>query len=114
MHKIVAHTCAAHTVLARARHDYPPTMRYVAAYVASAVLFGLLDAVWLGKVGRGLYDDRLGSLLADKPNLTAALAFYAIYLVGLTYFVTGPALEAGSPARAAVGGALLGLVAYAT
>ncbi len=89
-------------------------MRYVAAYVVAAVVFGLLDAVWLGKVGRGLYDDRLGTLLADKPNLGAALAFYALYLVGLTYFVTGPALAAGSPAKAAVGGALLGLVAYAT
>ena len=89
-------------------------MRYVAAYVVAAVVFGLLDAVWLGKVGRGLYEDRLGSLLADKPNMGAALAVYAIYLVGVTYFVTGPALEAGSPTRAVVGGALLGLVAYAT
>lgn len=89
-------------------------MRHVAAYLASALVFGLLDAVWLGKVGRGLYEDRLGPLLADQPNLPAALAFYALYLLGLTYFVTGPALEVGSPARAAVGGALLGVVAYAT
>jgi uncharacterized membrane protein len=89
-------------------------MRFVAAYVVAAVIFGLLDAVWLGKVGRGLYDDRLGPLLADEPKMGAALAFYALYLVGLTYFVLGPALAAGSLGKAAVGGALLGLVAYAT
>lgn len=89
-------------------------MRSVAAYVVAAVVFGILDAIWLGSIGRPLYDERLGSLLADSPNMVAAIAFYAIYLVGITYFVTGPALAAGSIGKAAVGGALLGFVAYAT
>jgi uncharacterized membrane protein len=89
-------------------------MRWIAAYAVAAVVFGLLDFLWLGKVGRPLYDARIGHLLAERPNLAAALAFYALYLVGLTYFVLVPALESGSLGRAALSGFLFGLVAYAT
>lgn len=89
-------------------------MRWISAAVVTAVVFGALDALWLGRVGRPLYTDRLGDLLAPRVNLTAALLFYAIYVVGITYFVTVPALDRDSVASAAVGGALLGLVAYAT
>ena len=37
-----------------------------------------------------------------------------IYIVGITYFVTRPALAEGSGRKALVAGALLGFVAYAT
>lgn len=89
-------------------------MRWVSAAVVTAVLFGILDALWLGRVGRSLYTDRLGELLAPRVDLSAAILFYAIYVVGITYFVTVPALERNSVSSAAVGGAMLGLVAYAT
>lgn len=89
-------------------------MMWIAAYAVAAVVFGVLDFLWLGKVGKGFYDDRMGHLLAETPNMAAAILFYGIYLVGLTYFATGPALREGSLAKAAVAGALLGFVAYAT
>ncbi|MGA8047516.1 MAG: DUF2177 family protein [Dermatophilaceae bacterium] len=89
-------------------------MRWVSAAVVTAVVFGILDGLWLGRIGRPLYTDRLGELLAPRFDLTAALLFYAIYVIGITYFVTVPALERDSVASAAVGGAMLGLVAYAT
>lgn len=89
-------------------------MRWIASALVTAVVFGLLDALWLGRIGRSLYDERLGGLLAPAFNMTAALLFYAIYVLGITYFVTVPALDAGSPLKAAVGGAFFGLVAYAT
>ncbi len=89
-------------------------MVWIASYVVAAVVFGVLDFLWLGKVGRPIYDQHLGHLLAPKPNMTAAIIFYGIYLVGLTYFATVPALQAGSLGKAALGGALLGFVAYAT
>lgn len=89
-------------------------MMWTAAYGVAAVVFGVLDFVWLGKVGKGFYDDRMGHLLADSPNMGAAVVFYGIYLVGLTYFATGPALREGSLTKAAIAGALLGFVAYAT
>lgn len=89
-------------------------MRIIALYVVAAAVFGLLDFVWLGKVGKGIYERHLGDLLAAKPNMLAALVFYAIYIVGITYFVTHPALVSDSVAKALLSGALLGLVAYAT
>ena len=89
-------------------------MQWIASYLIAAVVFGVLDFLWLGKVGRGIYQEHIGHLLAPKPNMTAAIIFYAIYLVGITYFATIPALDAGSLGKAAVSGALLGFVGYAT
>ncbi len=89
-------------------------MKWIAAYVVAAIVFGLLDFLWLGTVGRPLYEARMGSWLAPKPNMTAALLFYGLYLVGLTYFVLVPALDAGSLGKVALSGFLFGLVAYAT
>ena len=89
-------------------------VRWVSAAVVTAIVFGALDALWLGRIGRPLYTDRLGDLLAPRVDLTAALLFYAIYVLGVTYFVTVPALERDSVSAAALGGAFLGLLAYAT
>lgn len=89
-------------------------MRWIAPAVVAAVVFGILDALWLGAVGRPLYDERMGDLLAPSFDMRAALLFYAIYVLGITYFVSVPALDEGSLPRAALGGAFFGLVAYAT
>ena len=89
-------------------------MKWIAALVTSGLVFGLLDFLWLGTIGRPLYHERMGEWLAPKPNMPAALLFYAIYIVGVSYFVIVPALEAGSLGKAAFSGFLFGLVAYAT
>jgi len=89
-------------------------MKWIAALVTSGLVFGLLDFLWLGKIGRPLYQERMGEWLAPKPNMTAALLFYAIYIVGVSYFVIVPALESGSLGKSAFSGFLFGLVAYAT
>lgn len=86
----------------------------LAQYGIAAVVFCLVDAVWLGLVAQPLYDHFLGDLLAERPNLAAAALFYAIYLAGLGHFVIGPALRDGSARRAWASGAFFGLVAYAT
>ena len=75
------------------RLDRVNGMKWISAYVVAGLVFGALDLLWLGKVGRPLYDARLGDLLAPRPNVPAALLFYAIYLFGLTWFVLAPALE---------------------
>lgn len=89
-------------------------MAWIVAYVAAAVGFLALDAVWLGVVARTMYQREFGALLLEKPNLGAAAAFYALYLVGVVVFAVKPALEAGSWSRALLQGALFGLIAYAT
>lgn len=89
-------------------------MPWIAAYIAAAVSFLALDALWLGVVAKTLYQREFGAMLLDKPNMVAAAIFYALYLVGVVVFAVKPALEAGSWSRALLQGALFGLIAYAT
>lgn len=83
-------------------------------YLVAAAVFLALDLVWLTLVAPGLYDHFLGDLLADSPNVAAAVVFYAIFVAGLVYFVIAPAVEQQSVRTALVRGAAFGLVTYAT
>ena len=87
---------------------------WVTQYAVAAAVFCLVDFVWLAFVGKQLYDDRLGSLLADKPNFGAAVIFYAIFVAGLLYFVIHPAVSDASVGKALLAGAFFGFVTYAT
>lgn len=91
-------------------------MIWLKAYAACLLVFLILDSLWLGVLMRSSYDRHIGHLMADKVNWTAAIVFYAIYLGGIVFFAVRPALEDPSRALAiaAVHGALLGLMAYAT
>jgi uncharacterized membrane protein len=87
----------------------------VLLYGLSALVFFLLDLIWLGAVGKGLYDRFVGSLLRDQVNWTAAIVFYFVYIGGILLFVSVPALKQDtSILRAAAMGALLGIFAYGT
>lgn len=87
---------------------------WLGQYLIAAVVFCLLDLIWLGLVAKDLYRNVLGDLLAEKPNGKAAVLFYAIFIGGLVYFVTDPATTDGSWTTAVVGGAVYGFVTYAT
>lgn len=91
-------------------------MTWIKAYGACLVIFLALDALWLGVLMRDSYDRHIGHLMADKVNWSAAAVFYAIYLAGIVFFAVRPALDepGRALATAAVHGALLGLIAYAT
>ncbi|MFZ1816027.1 MAG: DUF2177 family protein [Rhizobiaceae bacterium] len=88
--------------------------RYIIAYGASATVFFIIDYIWLAHVARRFYADRLGELLLERPNLTAAALFYAIYVAGIVIFAVNPAMKSGTVATAAIYGALFGFFAYAT
>lgn len=88
--------------------------QWIAAYVAAAIVFAGLDALWLGVVARTLYQREFGSMLLEKPNMVAAVIFYALYLVGVVVFAVKPGLDSGSWTKVVVYGALFGLIAYAT
>ncbi|MCI3181402.1 DUF2177 domain-containing protein [Caulobacter sp. CCUG 60055] len=89
-------------------------MSYLVAYIASMIVFVGLDAVWLSLMGPRLYRPVLGDLLAEKLNAPAAIAFYLVYGLGVMVLAIAPALREGAGSRAALKGAALGLVAYAT
>ncbi len=89
-------------------------MRAVIAYLSAAVAFGVLDFLWLSNAAPRLYRPAIGEIMADQVRWPPAIAFYFLYLVGVTALVVLPALREGGVARAAWTGALFGLVAYAT
>ena len=88
--------------------------RYFIAYATTAIFFLGLDFVWLAKVAKRFYFDRLEHLMLDTPRLGAAAGFYAMYVVGIVYFAVAPALRSDSLSYAMVNGALFGFFAYAT
>ena len=89
-------------------------MRYLAAFVSSAVVMAVLDFIWLSIMADRLYRPVLGDWMNRQVNWPPAIAFYLLFLFGVTFLATAPALQQGSWRVAAINGAVFGLVAYAT
>jgi uncharacterized membrane protein len=88
--------------------------QFAIAYLAAAVVFLVLDAIWLTTMADRLYRPALGHLMLERFALAPAVLFYVIYLVGVVVFAVSPALASGRWLSALGHGALLGLLAYAT
>ncbi|MEH6685205.1 MULTISPECIES: DUF2177 family protein [Qipengyuania] len=88
-------------------------MTWIVAVIAVALVFGALDAVWLSWAGPNFYRPKLGDLLADSFRMAPALVFYAAYVAAVVWFAVRPGLAHGI-ASAALNGALLGAICYAT
>ena len=86
----------------------------IPALVATLAVMGVLDAIWLTVVARNFYRDNLGHLIGDATSWPPAIAFYIVYAVGTWFFATQPGVNEGSALTAALRGAALGFVAYAT
>lgn len=88
--------------------------RQLAAYVGTMVVMVGLDLLWLGVIAKPLYVQGIGHLMADKPNLVAAVLFYALFGLGLVVFAVLPAGPAPAWGRTMAMAALFGFFAYAT
>lgn len=86
---------------------------FVWLYIISVPLFFIVDMIWLGLIAKDFYRSRLGNLVGDI-NWVAAIIFYLVFLVGLTFFATYPAVIKQSLVTAALLGALFGFFTYAT
>ena len=87
--------------------------RLAVAYVGAALAVLGLDSVWL-TLTNAIYRADLGPMLAKGFKPAPAVAFYVLYIAGLTVLVIGPALARSSIRQAAWRGALFGLVSYGT
>jgi len=59
---------------------------YGIAYLTCLVVMGGLDYLWLSHTSAPLYHRDLGPLLAENPNMTVAVIFYLLYIVGVQVF----------------------------
>jgi uncharacterized membrane protein len=88
--------------------------QYITATIATAILFGVLDALWLGKMVPAVYRPEIGEVLMRGWRPVPALIFYALYMIGIQIFAVAPALHAGKWQVAAQWGALFGFFCYMT
>lgn len=89
-------------------------MQLVTLYGATLAIFLVIDIVGIKTLIKPVFERHVGEMLADPLRLGPAAAFYLFYIAGLLYFVSVPALAAGRPVQALLGGALLGLMCYGT
>jgi uncharacterized membrane protein len=72
------------------------------------------EAAWLGLVAGDLFRREVPHLMRPDFLPGPAVAFYAIYVLGILVFAVLPGLEAQQLGRSLALGAFLGLLAYAT
>ncbi len=89
-------------------------IKYIQLFLVTLGAFFIIDMIWLGLVARKFYRDQLGFIMAPKVNWPAAIVFYLLYIIGLIFFVTSPAIIRGSALYAIFSGAFFGLICYAT
>ena len=88
---------------------------YVIGYFTFLIPMLAIDSVWLFTMSKRFYASRIGSLLAGKPRLIPAAAFYLIYAFGAAVLVVVRAVSNDTGYLKVFGlGAILGLFAYAT
>jgi uncharacterized membrane protein len=83
-------------------------------YLVTAGVFLILDAIMLSSVMKPLFETHIGDLMADELRLGPAALFYLVYVAGVLWFVSVPALRADAPLTALLTGAALGVLAYGT
>lgn len=89
-------------------------MQLLVLYLSTLVIFLVVDAVGISTIIKPVFARHVGDMLADPLRLGPAAVFYLFYIGGVLWFVSVPALAAGRPMQALLGGALLGLLCYGT
>jgi len=92
----------------------PRTKNWLTAYVASAVIFAVLDVVWILLVANPLYQGQIGHLLAPKANLPGAVLFYVVFVAGMVHYGVRPNDPDATVRQRVTGAALFGFFTYAT
>ena len=85
---------------------------YGTAYLASLLIFVVVDAAWLATMVSRFYRPRIGAVLRERPGLVPAGLFYLAYPLGVAALAVAPA--SGSWIMALWRGAALGAMCYGT
>ncbi|MDQ0665471.1 putative membrane protein [Arthrobacter ulcerisalmonis] len=92
----------------------PRSKNWLVAYIVSALIFAVLDVVWILLVANPLYQSQIGHLLAPKANLPGAVLFYVIFVAGMVHYGVRPNNPDATLRQRAGGAALFGFFTYAT
>ena len=86
-------------------------MPHLRPFLFAMLAFTVLDLLWLGYLGKQLYEKYLSHHMRAQTDWLAAILFYFVFLAGLVYFVV---LPAQTSTQALARGAFFGLVTYGT
>lgn len=89
-------------------------MTYLRAWLGTLIAFLVIDLAWIVTVLKPFYDEQLGDLLKQSPDMAASAVFYLAYTGGIVLLAVQPALREGSMKPALLRGAVLGALAYGT
>ena len=86
---------------------------YTSTFLA-ALIFLVIDIIWLSFAVKSFYRPNIGHLLLDKPVMWAAGLFYLIYVLGIAIVIIQPSLNSNDLNSVIYKAFIFGLVAYGT
>ena len=86
----------------------------ISATLISALIFLIIDVIWLSFSVKSFYRPNIGHLLLDTPVMWAAILFYLIYVIGLAVVIIEPSLDYQNTQKFLIKAFMFGLVAYGT
>ena len=84
------------------------------ATVLAALIFLIIDIIWLSFAVKSFYRPNIGHLLLDKPVMWAAAMFYIIYVFGIGVVIIEPSINLDNTFSLLFKAFVFGLVAYGT
>ena len=87
-------------------------MKFLIAYLVTALVFLIIDYLWLGVLMKDYFQSQLSHLMAEEVNLSIAALFYLFYAAGIVFLCINPAIATGDWTKALINGAVLGFLAY--
>ena len=80
----------------------------------AALIFLIIDVIWLSFAVKSFYRPNIGHLLLDKPVMWASAMFYIVYVFGLGVIIIEPSLNFEDTIKFLFKVFIFGLVAYGT
>ena len=80
----------------------------------AALIFLIIDIIWLSFAVKSFYRPNIGNLLLDKPVMWAAAMFYIIYVLGLGVVIIEPSVNYEDTFKFLFKAFMFGLVSYGT
>ncbi|GAA2846241.1 DUF2177 family protein [Paenarthrobacter ilicis] len=87
---------------------------WLRAYAVAAVIFAVIDVVWIALVVLRQYQSQLGDLLASSPNPVGGILFYLLFVAGMVHFGIRPLDKETTVGKRVLSGALYGFFTYCT
>ncbi|MET3901885.1 DUF2177 family protein [Paenarthrobacter sp. 4246] len=88
--------------------------RWLLSYALAAVIFAVIDVVWIVTVAQRQYESQIGHLIASSPQPIGAVLFYVVFVAGIVHYGVRPGKADLTMGRRVADGALFGFFTYST